>query len=206
MAPIVAREPSTLSKHVVVIVGHPDPDGTHFGHALSDAYVAGAREVGHQLTIITVAQLDFPLLRTKTDFDSGEVPASLRDAQTAIGKAEHLVIVYPLWLGSMPAFLKGFFEQVLRPGFAFGAPAAGAFPRKLLAGKSARLVVTMGMPALLYRWFYRSHGVKSLVRSVLNGCGIRPVRVSLVGRIDAPEAGARAKWLARMRALGRRGI
>ena len=38
---------------------------------------------------------------------------------------EHLVIVFPLWLGDMPAVLKGFFEQVLRPGFAIGEAGQG---------------------------------------------------------------------------------
>ena len=195
-----------MPKRIVVVVGHPDPGGGHFGHALTDAYVKGANEAGHQLTVISVAQLDFPLLRTKTDFDEGTVPAALRHAQAAIGDADHLVIVYPLWLGSMPALLKGFLEQVFRPGFAFGKPAPGRFPPKLLKGKSARLVVTMGMPAWFYRWFYRAHSVKSFERSLLKGCGVDPVRASLIGSVEAPEASARAMWLLRMSALGRQGI
>lgn len=199
------RKKSGGAKRIVVIVGHPDPRGGHFASALTEAYSTGAREAGHQLTVITVAKLDFPLLRTKTDFNEGPVPPVLREAQTAIGQADHLVILYPLWLGSMPALLKGFLEQVLRPGFAFETT-RGGLPRKLLKGKSARLVVTMGRPAWFYRAFYRSHSVKSLERSILNGCGVHPVRASLIGNIEAPEPSARAKWIERMNALGRQGI
>jgi putative NADPH-quinone reductase len=57
-----------------------------------------------------------------------------------------LVVIYPLWPGSMPAVLKGFFEQVFRPGFAIAREHARPWPG-LLTGKSARIIVTMGMPA-----------------------------------------------------------
>jgi putative NADPH-quinone reductase len=60
---------------------------------------------------------------------------------------------FPLWLASMPALLKGFFEQALRPGFALGPTEPGRMWKKLLKGRSARIVVTMGMPALVYRWY-----------------------------------------------------
>ena len=50
----------------------------------------------------------------------------------------------------MPALLKGFLEQVARPGFAFGPQQSGArFAHKGRTGRSARVVVTMGMPALV---------------------------------------------------------
>jgi putative NADPH-quinone reductase len=84
-------------------------------------------------------------------YEKGAVEAG---HEVRVAWADHLVIIYPLWLGSMPGMLKSFFEQLLRPGFAF-APAAGrGMPRKLLKGRSARIIVTMGMPALFYRWYF----------------------------------------------------
>src|SRR3546814_9849412 len=58
--------------------------------------------------------------------------------------ADHLVILYPLWLGDVPALLKGFLEQILRPGFAIDEGSTG-MSAKLLTGRSARIIVTMGM-------------------------------------------------------------
>jgi len=69
--------------------------------------------------------------------------------------AQPLVVIFPLWHGTMPALLKGFLEQVMRPGAALEYRKHG-FPRGLLAGRSARLVVTMGMSALIYRWTPRN--------------------------------------------------
>jgi putative NADPH-quinone reductase len=103
----------------------------------------------------------------------------------------------------MPASLKAFFEQVLRPGFAFGASAANRLPRKLLKGKSARIVVTMGMPTLFYRWYFRAHSLKSLERNILAFCGIDPIRASVVGMVDGMSDATRKRWLARMNEFGR---
>ena len=68
----------------------------------------------------------------------------MAQAQTDIAWAQHIVLFFPLWLGDMPAMLKGFLEQVARPGFAFTQDAANPFGQKKLTGRSARVVVTMG--------------------------------------------------------------
>ena len=191
-----------MTRQILILQGHPDQGG-HFCHALADAYRDGAESTGHTVTVVEVARLDFPLLRTKADFDTGEVPSALREAQAAIGRADHLVLVYPLWLGTMPALLKGFLEQVLRPGFATSKVTDGRHWQRLLTGKSARVVITMGMPAFVYRWYFRAHSLKSLERNVLAFCGIGPIRESLIGLVDANPA-RRTKWLDRLHALGRR--
>jgi putative NADPH-quinone reductase len=65
----------------------------------------------------------------------------MRSAQADMSLANHLVLFLPLWLGGMPALLKG------------------------LRGRSARVVVTMALPAVLYRWYFRAHSVKVLERN-----------------------------------------
>jgi putative NADPH-quinone reductase len=191
-----------MARRIVLIQGHPDGGGGHFGHALQSAYQSGAQDSGHEVRTINVAALDFPVLRSARDWDSGALPAALGPAQEAIAWAEHIAIFFPLWLGDMPARLKGFFEQVLRPGFAIREAKRGRLGGQLLEGRSARLVVTMGMPAFFYRLYYRSHSVKSLKRNVLEFCGISPVRTSLVGTVEGDAPGGHEIWLAKMRTLG----
>ena len=193
-----------MAKQIVILQGHPDPSGKRFGHALADAYTEGARDGGHAVKSIDVAKLEFPLLRTQEDFERGAPPESIREAQSQIRWANHLVIFFPLWLGTMPALLKGFFEQTFRYGFALGKPEGGKGLTRLLAGKSARIVVTMGMPAFFYRWYFRAHGVNVLERSILGLAGIRPIKESFIGTVEGSSAG-REKWLVKMRALGRKG-
>lgn len=191
-----------MGKRILIIQGHPDAGQSHYGHALAEAYANGASEAGHELRRIEVAKLDFPLLRSAQDWQQGEPVPAIREAQQALAWAEHLVILYPLWLGSMPALLKGFLEQVARPGFAVSAPGEAQGWRKKLKGRSAHLVVTMGMPALMYRWYYRAHSLKNLERNILGFVGIGPIRASLIGLVEG-DAGRRQRWLQRLRKLGR---
>jgi putative NADPH-quinone reductase len=104
----------------------------------------------------------------------------------------------------MPALFKGFFEQVLRPRFAFGEARKGRLPKKLLSGRTARIIVTMGMPGFFYRLYYRAHTVRTLERNVLEFCGIRTVGSNIIGMMCAMNAKQREKWLARVAALGGR--
>src|SRR6185369_8585890 len=163
-----------------------------------------ARGEGHEVRIIDVARLDFSLLRTQEQFKNETPCEDIRDAQDAIRWADHVVFCYPLWLGTLPALLKGFLEQVFREGFAMKMRPDGHGWTRLLKGKSARVVVTMGMPALMYRVFFGSHGLKSLERSILEFAGISPIRVSLIGLVDTRSQESRGRWLIRMQSLGRR--
>jgi len=192
-------------KRILILQGHPDSTAPHFCHALAEAYAAGAVAAGHELRQVDVAWLDFPLLRSKQDWEHGMLPASLLEAQQAIGWCEHVVIFFPLWLGEMPALLKGFLEQVARPGFAFNSEGGNPLAHKALSGRSARVVVTMGMPALVYRYFYRAHSLKSLERNILGFVGIAPIKETLIGMIEGMDEAQRQKWLDKLRALGGEG-
>ena len=192
-----------VSRRVLIIQGHPDTSERHFNHALADAFAQGAQRVGHAVQRVDVAALDFPLLRSKAGWDAAALPASLELAQQAIQWAEHIVVFFPLWLGGMPALLKGFLEQVARPGFAISATRGGGLPAKLLTGRSARVVVTMGMPALLYRWYFRAHSIKALERNILGFAGIAPIHETLIGSVESLSDAGRQKWLTKLEALGR---
>lgn len=192
-----------MPRHILIIQGHPDASPGHLCRALADAYAEGAQAAGHSVARLDLAGLDVPLLRSQEAYEHAPVPDNLRPAQDAIVAAEHIVLVFPLWLGTVPALVKAFLEQVLRPGVAFAYRDKG-FPELLLKGRSARVVVTMGMPAPLYRWWYLAHGVRGLERNILGFVGIKPVRETLFGMVGAASAEKRAAWLRRMRRLGER--
>ncbi|MBX3629193.1 MAG: NAD(P)H-dependent oxidoreductase [Nitrosomonas sp.] len=192
-------------RRIAIIQGHPDTTVRHFCHALAEAYLKGAQSSGFEVRLIDVAAMDFTLLRSKADFESSVPAPSILQAQDTIRWADHLAVFFPLWLGSMPALLKAFFEQVFRPNFAFEYGEAGQVTRKCLTGKSARLIVTMGVPAFIYRWFYCAHGVKVLERNMLAFCGIKPVRTSLIGAIENMTEARRLKWLQAIQRHGRAG-
>jgi putative NADPH-quinone reductase len=186
---------------ILVLLGHPDTKTAHLCNALADAYTAGAEERGHQVRRIDLSRIDFPLLRSHTEWFADSSNTDIESAQEHLRWAEHIFITYPLWLGGMPALLKGFFEQVLRPGFALNGGRGEEYSPRL-GGRSARIVVTMGMPAFVYRWYFRAHSLKALEQNVLRFVGIKPLRSIIIGRTETLSVPARGKWLDEMHRLG----
>jgi putative NADPH-quinone reductase len=192
-----------VGKHILVIDAHPDAARERLVHGLADEYARAAEAGGHLVQVVRLCDLDFPWLRSAAEF-AVRPKGVIGSQQEHIRWADHLVIIYPLWLGSMPALLKAYLEQVMRPGFAFAYGTGKGLPSKLLVGKSARIVVTMGMPSLFYQLYYRSHSVRSLARNILGFVGIKPVRVSLIGNVEG-SASARNRCIKALLALARRG-
>jgi len=191
-----------MRPNILIIDGHPDPAAQRLVHALADAYRQGAEEARHDVRVVRVADLTFPVLRSQSEYEKDEPVEAVRQVQHLMAWATHVVIFYPLWLGSMPAMLKALLEQMLRPGFAFSTTTLGNWPVKYLSGKSARIVVTMGMPAFIYRWYFRAHSLRSLQRNILEFVGFRRVRATIVGRAGSLSHAQCQEWLATLRRLG----
>jgi putative NADPH-quinone reductase len=189
-----------MSRRVAILQGHPDPLRNHYGHALAEAYADGARRAGHGVRFIEPA-LDPPAyIINQADWATPATRPATLAAQETLTWCDHLAVFYPLWLGDVPALLKAFLEEVSRGGFMISVGEDGRWTAKM-AGRSARVVVTMGMPAIAYRVYYLSHSLKSLERNVLAFAGFSPVRDTVIGMVEA-SAEDRAGWLEEMRELG----
>lgn len=186
-------------RRILILDGHPDPDPGRYCHALAAAYARGAAGAGHVIHRVNLAELDFPVLATRRDWESETPCAAILAVQDELAWAEHLVLIYPLWLGSAPAPLKALLEQIFRPAFAFGGEAATPGAGRL-KGRSARIVVTMGMPALIYRTLFFGHSLKALKRGLLALAGFAPIRDTILGGIETRRD--REELLRRLAAMG----
>jgi putative NADPH-quinone reductase len=187
---------------VMVVVGHPQQNT--FCEALGKAYAEGAESGGHETTLFLLSQMHFdPILREGYHQEQPLEP-ELRNSYAALSGCDHLVIVFPLWCGDMPALLKGFIERILQPDLIARQNTDSAMNWHIFHNKSARIVMTMAMPVSIYRWFYRGHALKLLKRNILHFIGIRPVRATLYGMIATSTPEKRVRWLDEMRELGRR--
>ncbi len=189
-------------KRIAIIQGHPDQTNPHYCHAIAQAYKQGAEHGGHITQTIEAASLSTPFLLNQSEFNSRDLDPSILNIQGLILWADHIVIIYPLWLGTMPAILKHFFEQIFRPNFAFYKPKDRRLPKKLLKNKSVRIIVTMGMPAMIYRWFFHAHSLKNLKQNILSFVGFTPIHHSLIGQIESTNDKNRVKWLNNIKKLG----
>jgi len=194
-----------LSRKILIIQGHPDSGGDHFCHLLEEHYEKNAKQAGHKVKKIDVGHLNFSLLKSKHEYEKESPEEDILKSQELVNWANHLVFIFPLWLGGMPALLKGFLEQLARPGFAVEILDNGIWKRKL-KGKSARVIVTMGMPAMAYRWFFFAHSLKNLERNILNFVGIKPVRNTLIGLVENMNDSRREKILAKVASLAHKGM
>jgi putative NADPH-quinone reductase len=189
---------------MTIIDGHPDPSEGHLNHALADCYARAAEAAGHEIRRIDVAKLNFPIMRDPKDFIEGHPLPDIVRAQDDIRWAEHVVFFFPLWMSDMPSLLKAFLEQTFRPGFAldFGSGPL-KLPKQLLRGKSARIVVTMGMPAFFYFGPMGAYMLKMLSR-LLTFAGIRPVSSTVIGGVENASDCARDGWFKMMNKLAAR--
>ena len=186
----------------LVVLGHPRTDS--YCGSLARSYVEGARDVGVDVRLLSLGDLEFdPHVQTECPSDQPLEP-DLEDAAAQIQWADHLVFVYPNWWGTMPALLKGFFDRVFMPGFAFEyfEDGDGAGHRKLLDDMTAELVVTMDVPPWVYRWIQREPGTNAVKRATLGYSGIRTTRTTYLGPIETSTADRRRRWLERIERLG----
>lgn len=186
---------------ILVINGHPDPAPERLAYALASAYRQGAEEAGCRVRRIDIGALGIPFLRSTEEFGREPDEHHIREARDAFREADHLVFVFPLWLGGAPALLKAFMEQVGRAEFLLRT--GSRFPQGGLKWRSARVIVTMGMPPLIYRLAFGAHGVKAFTRGILALAGIRPIRTSLFGGSQLQPDRA-ARLIEKTRELGRR--
>jgi putative NADPH-quinone reductase len=167
-------------KNVLIINGNPDPSPDRLSAGLAEAYQQGAEQEHHLVRRVDIGAVDFPLLRTAAQFTSAPEDTVIREAQKAFLGADHILFIYPLWLGGPPAILKGFMEQLGRQQFLLRENKRG-FPLGALKGRSASVIVTMGMPPFFYRTMFGAHGVKGFNLSLLRLAGIRPIATHLFG-------------------------
>lgn len=180
-------------KKVLIINGHPDSDS--FCHQLADNYRMGAEKAGYICNMVQVSALDFdPVLRYGYRKRT-ELEPDLVKLQQDILDCNHLVVVYPVWWGTYPALLKGLFDRVFLPGFAFKYRDNSLLWDKLLKGRTASLLLTMDTPLWYYRLVFGSPGIKAVKNCLLEFCGIKPVFVHpfCMMKIATPEK--RQKWL-----------
>lgn len=186
---------------VTIFVGHAQRDT--FCEALGKAYERGAKVAGHHTSLFVLSRMHFdPILhegyRKEQPFE-----ADLRAAYDALSACDHVVFVFPLWCGDMPAILKGFIERLLQPDLIARQKTENAMNWHIFDNKSAHIIMTMGMPVSVYRFWYGAHALKLLKRNILHFIGIKPVRETLFGMVSGVSGQKREQWLQRVELLGR---
>ncbi|MZR63528.1 NAD(P)H-dependent oxidoreductase [Alcanivorax sp. DP30] len=185
-----------MGKRVAVILGSPDSGS--FCRALADEYVSAAEKAGHEIRYFRLGEIDFdPVLRHGYNQRQSLEPG-LQEVQDAITWAEHLVLVYPVWWGSMPAIMKGMFDRIFLPGYAFKYRKNSQLWDKLLKGRSAHVIMTMDTPPWYFRLVYRNPANHQIRKTILEFTGFKPVNITTLGPVRYASEARRKSWLERV--------
>lgn len=181
-----------MSKRVLVLDGNPKKSS--FSGALAEAYVRSA-EKNNEVQLLKISDIEF-----NSDLSCGydeKLPLedSLKSFQASIEWCEHLVIVTPIWWGTLPAKLKGLIDRTFLPGFAFQYEKGKSIPNKLLKGRTARVIMTMDTPPWYYFLIQNSPAIKQLKAPTLEFVGFSPVKSKMIGPIISSSKDTRAKWI-----------
>ncbi|GLR25083.1 NAD(P)H-dependent oxidoreductase [Limnobacter litoralis] len=184
-----------MPKNITVILGHPD--GLSFCNAIAEKYATSARAAGHTVRLFKLGEVEFdPVLRHGYNKRQElELESALVEISESISWAQHLVFVYPIWWGSMPAILKGMFDRIFLPGYAFKYRKDSPWWDRLLVGRSAHAIVTMDTPPWYYRFVYTMPGHHQMKKTILEFCGIKPVKITSFGPVRGTSEAQRSKWL-----------
>lgn len=185
---------------IMIVVGHPKADS--YCAALGAAYLHGAQAGGHEAKLFLLGEMRFDAILREGYRREQPLEPDLAVAREAFLAAEHVVLIFPLWCGDMPAIMKGFIERLIQPDLLALRRKDASESWKVYSGKSARVIMTMGMPGWFYRWYYGAHALKLLKRNILHFTGIKPVRATINGMIEAVSDDTRKAWLREAEALG----
>lgn len=192
-----------MKKKILVLLGHPDSDT--FSGKIAEAYMRGAKEGGHKAVDVRIGDLSFDPILHKGYKEIQELEPDLVDLQKAIKKADHIVIVYPNWWASMPAILKGMFDRMWLPGFAFNFDKKTRMPIQRLSGKTARVIILSGSHSPFMMWMKYGDYTNEITRGILGFAGIKP-KVTALGPCERQSDHAHNQWIAQIEELGRGGI
>ena len=191
-----------MSRRILIILGQPSSNS--LCAALARTYADAARQSDAEVRLLELGKMAFDPILHNGYAHIQPLEPDLLDAQASITWAQHLVWVYPIWWGGLPALLKGFLDRIFLPGFAFKYRPNSALWDRLLTGRSAELLVTMDSPPWYYRWVQRQPGHRQMKQAILEFSGIRPVRVHSFGPVIKSSEATRAEWLQRASTLGYR--
>jgi len=176
-----------------IIFAHPNHNGLCY--AAFEKARQGFTDAGHEVRVTDLYEERFdPLLF----FDGEHLRRDLQfDEDTRIYRenilwAEHLVVIFPIWWGGMPAILKGFIDKVFAKGFAYDY--TKTLPIGQLKGKTAWIINTHDTPSLYAKLFGVDYG-KVLKRKVLAFCGIKTVCHTSMPSTRNSTIDQRRRWL-----------
>ncbi len=188
-------------KKIFILLGHTDP--ATLSGALADHYERAASAAGHEVRRQNIGEMHFDPILHEGYKRIQELEPDLKDFQENVRWADHIAIFYPIWWCAMPAALKGLFDRTWLPHFAYNFADHGLTWKKLLKGRTARIVTSSNSSPWIERFMYGS-STTVLELCLLRFAGIR-ARSTCLGPSERSSERTKARWFRKVDSLGRAG-
>ncbi|NCN52430.1 flavodoxin family protein [Candidatus Parcubacteria bacterium] len=192
----------TKTKKILILLGNPDT-ATYTG-VIADTYERSAREAGNEVQRFNIGELQFDPILHKGYKEIQALEQDLVTLQEAWKWADHVVIVYPNWWNTMPAILKGLFDRMWLPGFAFNFDKVTKKLIQRLKGKTARVIIVAGTHSPFSTWWKYGDYTNEIQHGILEFSGIK-TKVTAFGPTERVDDVQRAKWCKEVEKLGSKG-
>ncbi len=129
--------------NILIVTAHPMAGS--FTAALAGALCTGAQTAGRSVETADLCAEGFQPVLGPDDmghYAGAAPPAEIRREMDRVARADILIFVFPVWWWSVPAVLKGWFDRVLRSGWAWSD--APGTPATVLADKRVLMLATTG--------------------------------------------------------------
>jgi len=193
---------NTKKKKIFILLGHPDKETLN--GSLADVYEYGAKESGNEVRRMNLGDMQFDPILHKGYKVIQALEPDLVTFQENVKWCDHFVIFYPTWWSTMPALLKGLFDRVWMPGFAYHFIKGGYFWTKLMKGKSASVFITSDTAPIILRFIFGDTS-SELRKGILWFAGFGPIYVHKFGYLKHFGDAHKMRMKGKVYKLGRKG-
>lgn len=151
--------------HILVVMAHPA--GPSLTRSVASSILNAGAALEHTVELVDLVAEGFNPVFGPADHAAftaaGPTPPDVRREQQRINRADHLVLVHPVYWWSMPAVLKGWIDRVFVSGWAFEEGADGGIVKKL-GWLNVHLIALAGASAAAYA----KHGYRNAMRAQID--------------------------------------
>ena len=191
-----------MPKRIFIWVGHPRE--TSLSHGLADAYQAAAEGAGAEIRRMNTFDMNFDADLTEGYHSRKTLEPCLEEWRENLSWCEHTAWIYPYWWGGMPAKMKGVIDRSFLPGFAMRYHEDDPWWDRLLAGRTADVIISSDSPGWFDTLRYGAPGHKQVKNLILEFSGIKVARMKQIGTIKTASDKKIKSWINQAANMGKR--
>jgi putative NADPH-quinone reductase len=185
---------------IAIVFNHPF-EGSYC-NAILNAVTAGLHRGNHTVDLIHLDREGFNPVMTCEDLrgfvERKPVDPKVIEYEERLGRADHLVFIFPIWWELMPAMTKGFIDKVIFPGVAYDYKPNGLMKKRFLNLKSVTLITTMNTHSFFYRLVFGNAVKRAFFTGTFWKMGYKNRKWISLNMVKFVSAEKRKKWLVKI--------